>query len=107
MTILGDDYEPIEVINLDLVGYMGSGAFVILRPFRHWNRSLPEEPFYGSIPICLRAKIVNNQAVNFGGDKATLHDVNGAWYFRLRRQLDGAALNKLEPHTFFEIGHCD
>lgn len=103
-TILGDDYEPVEVLPLDLVGYLGDKGFVILNPVRRHNRELPnvEDSPLKYVPLCIRAKITNNQVVNFSGQIATLHDINGLWHYRLRQV--GSELVELEPHTFFEIG---
>ena len=103
-TILGDDYDPVEVLPLDLVGYLGDKGFVILSSVKNRNRKLPsvEGSVLEFVPLCIRAKVVNNQVVNFSGQVATLHDIDGVWHYRLRRE--GMGLVKLEPHIFFEIG---
>jgi hypothetical protein len=104
MTILGGDYEPVEVKTLDLVGYKGDGVFVILNPVKNRGRKLPsaEGSLLECVPLCLRAKIVNNQVINFGGEVATLNDVDGVWYYKLRKP--GSQLIVLGPYIFFEVG---
>ena len=104
MTILGGDYEPVEVRRLDLVGYKGDGVFVILSPVKIRDRKLPspEGGMLDGIPLCVRAKVVNNQVVNFGGEVATLHDIDGTWHYKFRRP--GSRPIELTAYTFFEIG---
>ena len=62
-TILGDDYDPVEVLPLDLVGYLGDKGFVILSSVKNRNRKLPsvEGSVLEFVPLCIRAKVVNNQ----------------------------------------------
>lgn len=104
MTILGGDYEPVEVRTLDLVGYKGDGIFVILNPIKNHGRKLPsaEGSMLENVPLCIRAKVVNNQVVNFGGEVATLNDIDGVWHCKFRKP--GSQPIALEPYTFFEIG---
>ena len=101
MTILGGDYELVEVRSLDLVGYTRSKGFVILNPVKNRSRKLPnaEGSLLEHIPLCIRAKIANNQVVNFSGQVATLHDIDGVWHYKLDQELI-----ELGSHTFFEIG---
>ncbi len=102
-TINGDAYEPIHVIPLDLVGFLGEEGFVILNPFRKVGRNLPSvASWMNCVPFCTRCKIENNQPINFHGTFATLHNINGEWHVRM--QVDGR-MRPLSPHTFFEIGH--
>jgi|SRR3990167_9678464 len=105
MTILGGNYEPVKVKALDLVGYKGKGEFVILNPVREPYRKLPSPNIkeLEAMPMCIRAKIENNQVINFGGIIATLNDVNGVWHFKPRGE---ERIQKLDPFTFFEIGEC-
>jgi hypothetical protein len=105
MTILGGDYEPVEVKTLDLVGYKGDGVFVILNPIKSRGRKLPgtNDGILEGMPLCIRAKIENNQVVNFSGEAATLNNIDGVWYYKFRNK-PGSQLRELEPHNFFEIG---
>jgi len=105
--IIGGGYKPVEVQKLDLVGYEGEGVFAILNLSKTQNRELPKLVTdalkdAGPLPMCIRAEVRNNQVINFSGEVATLHDVDGVWHFKLRRF--GARLKKLGDHTFFEIG---
>jgi hypothetical protein len=105
MTILGGDYPPVEVCTLDIVGYIGDGKFVILNPVRGRNRELPgtaEESIFSCLPTCLNTTLQNNQRINFGGDQATLHNINGRWHFKYLHPE--SQLKVLPPFTFFEIG---
>jgi hypothetical protein len=104
MTILGGNYEPVEVKTLDLVGYKGDGVFAILNPIRSMGRKLPDADTTQSphIPVCIRAKIVNNQVINFGGKVATLNDIDGVWHYTFRDPKRQPI--ELDPYTFFEIG---
>ena len=68
------------------------------------SRVLPgpeAEGMFAHLPLCIRAEIANNQVINFLGEVAILHDLDGVWYYKLRRKN---RLIKLTPHTFFEIG---
>ncbi|OGN32799.1 MAG: hypothetical protein A3I92_02485 [Candidatus Yanofskybacteria bacterium RIFCSPLOWO2_02_FULL_43_10b] len=104
MTILGGDYKPVEVEILDLVGYNGNGVFVILNPVKSRGRRLPDVgELFANFPVCILARIENNQVVNFYGETATLHDIDGEWHYRLRQH---SSIVKLEPHTFFEVGNA-
>lgn len=106
MTILDGDYPDVKVETLDLVGYVGGGKFVIINPIRRSpiqrsGRKLPEpDPEWKHMPWCIRARIENNQVVNFNGNPATLHDVNGEWIVKKH-----CTLEPLAPFTFFEIGN--
>ncbi|MDO8523465.1 MAG: hypothetical protein Q7S12_04285 [bacterium] len=104
MTILGGNYKPVEVKTLDLVGYTGK-EFVILNHTKSLGRKLPPIPeMMASIPWCIRCKVENNQIVNFGGQVATLHDIDGIWHLKLRQQ--NSEPKPLPLFTFFEIGNC-
>ncbi len=105
VTILGGDYKPIEVETLDLVGYKGDGVFVILNPVRGLGRKLPDEGAVQGLPLCLRAAVTNNQVVNFSGEVATLHDIDGVWHYKYRRR--GSQPIELQSHRFFEIGDSE
>jgi hypothetical protein len=98
----GENDEPIEVRTLDVVGYVSDGAFVILNPLRSAGRSLSTEGDPLLVPICIRAKIANNQVVNFSGKVATLNDIDGVWHYQFRQSRRPP--RKLPPYTFFEIG---
>ena len=102
----GVDYKPVEVEVLDIVGYRGGGkneGFVILNPHRIPGRELPPLPRnLEAMPWCIKCIIRNNQQVNFGGEFATLHDINGKWHFKTHP--DGQ-LKPLWEYSFFEIGH--
>ena len=108
MTTLGGEYEPVEVQTLDLVGYVGKSKFVILQAVTLREKGLPaglpEGGVLNGIPTCIRAKIVNNQVVNFSGVVATLHDINGEWFMKCQ-EGDGS-IERLGEHRFFEIGDC-
>ena len=102
MTILSGDYPPVKVVSLDLVGYTGDGVFVIISPIKWPDRRLPKPGSdWEGMPWCIRARVENNQAVNFNGKVATLHDINGTWHFRMHQTGE---LKNLQPYTFFEIG---
>jgi hypothetical protein len=105
MTILSGDYEPVKVQTLDVVGYLGKSKFVLLQAVERRQTKLPagmpEADAFKGIPTCVRAKVENNQAINFSGVVATLHDVSGEWMVRI-----GGTLQPLQNHSFFEIGHC-
>lgn len=106
MTIIGGDYEPVPVERLDLVGYAGDGKFVILNPVKSHGRKLPllpaDDPL-SVVPNCIRARVENNQVVNFNGEVATLHDIAGAWHVRFISETGD--LKPLASFTFFEIGN--
>lgn len=104
MTIVAGDYEPVEVLPLDIVGYIGNGTFVLIRGATYQVRKLPEgielSDSHG-IPTCLVAKIENNQVVNFGGNVGTLNNIVGEWCFKSK---DVSRIVSLASYTFFEIG---
>lgn len=105
MTIMGD-FGPIKVANLDIVGYIGDGKFIIISPFKALNRDLPKtekETFLSVLPMCIPAIVENNQEINFSGKSATLHDISGEWH--LRYQGRNSQIIPLQPYTFFEIGN--
>ena len=99
MTINGGDYEPVEVQDLDVVGFNGE-EFVLLMACGVIPRKLPE--FSPGIPAAVRCRIQNNQKINFSGEMATLHDIGGAWHFK---NSTIEQIHRLQTHTFFEIGH--
>ncbi len=102
MTIL-TGYPLATPIPLDLVGYLGRGRFVILRPFEKEGRELPGTDWkkLSTAPACIPCYLDNNQVINFEGRLATLHDLNNSWHYQL---CDGDAVLPLPPFTFFEIG---
>lgn len=103
MTTMVGDCEPVEVVTLDVVGYKSNGTFVILNPVRNNRRKLPHV-VSDAVPFCFLCTIKNNQVVNFEGDVATLHDIDGKWYYK--RHEPNGQIRPLEPDTFFEIGCC-
>jgi len=102
-TILGGDYQPVEVEDADLVGYLGKEGFAILNPIRSRGRNLPAIPeFVEAMPWCFKCKVQNNQKVNFHGEFATLHNIDGQWHFKSQ---ESGQLKSLLPNSFFEVGH--
>ena len=55
MTILGGDYSPIEVRDLDLVGHTFDGQFVIINPIKERGREFPDPGPLESMPLVIRA----------------------------------------------------
>lgn len=104
-TVLGGDlFPPIEVVDLDLVGYKGNGEFILLKACRGRNRNLPPEDEGGfGVPMCHKCTIRNGQKVNFDCETAVLIEIEEGWHYTLLSP--GAALQPLPKNTFFEIGH--
>lgn len=103
-TINGGGYDPVEVEDLDLVGYLGQEkGFVIINPIKRGGRKLPHQTLMEGIPMCIYCVIRNNQAVNLSGEFATLHDINGKWH--IKGVKSDSTINPLINHIFFEIGH--
>lgn len=74
--------EPIPVTRRDILVYEGDGKFLIVNPARWPDRKLPEKDMF---PYPIPAQIQNNQRITFGcigSEPATLHDINGLWYFK-------------------------
>ncbi len=114
-------YRDAEAVDRDIVGYLGGYRFVII----HWR--IADRKFSKEVeddlksthgyPIFIPTNINNNQKVSFfRGDghsieiDATLHDVNGKWYYQLTdasqkdKNKQPLGLIELPANTFFQIG---
>lgn len=104
MAVTLNQYEPVKVERFDIVGYKGSGEFVILSAAKFSDRKLPSAhgSFIERLPVFIPAIVTNNQEINFNGETANLHDIGGVWYYKLREA--GSMPELLASNVFFEIG---
>ena len=105
--IVEENSIPLRALGYDIVGYLGNGRFVLLRPAKHHgNRVLPPpETDLGattSVPLCT---VGHGQVVRFPGleanQGASLIYRSKTWFFQPLHEEYGIKL--LEPNTFFEI----
>ncbi len=96
--------RPVQVVAYDWVGYIGSGKFILLNWARD-ERKVDEmiEESGHTAPVGVGCTINNNQRILFIHHEATLHDINGEWFYKKKTVNAESALTPLPADTFFQI----